>query len=659
MLGKRIINSNDAGVSTCSSDTTDIFGNSSGVALYSMDYDASDESGNYDGTPTDVEFGVGGHINYGAGFNGSSSYINLNSAILPASVFSVSFWVNVNSLATEWIFSQYTGGVTGRFIFNITPTGGFQINVSSTNSLSTTDIPVITIGNWHHVVVVKDGSNGWTLYADGQLHSTWTSTESIITNQNTILGGDDSVTANNLDGNLDQVRIFNSALNQSQVDVLYAETACVYTCTTDTVDYPTTNVAYYKLDNTAEDETGTYDGTATNVNYTFGRFGQAAVFNGSSSYIDTNVNFTDFSNGDYTVSMWVNKNTDTDAFFAGTISATGALNGIYFAWVRSTNASSPNAIRFLERNTTTTATSVISTTGYTFGQWIHVVGVRSGGTNFLYVNGTPQGSDSNQNINHSADFTIGRAGAYTTSYLDGSIDQVRIFSSALDATQVESLYNEVYCVPNVTRNATNPFGDSSELALYKFEDNANDAEGNYNGTASNVTYASGYIDKAAVFTNTSYINGTSLTTGLPLTFSFWVKPTSTLNAVGRLISKRSSSTTGFTITGSYSSSLGYPIMGFLKGGGYAGGVDGIATNKLTVGVWSNVVVVVETTGWTSYIDGVLNANNTGSITSNSIAVDFGNAFSIGNWVGSDWTLDQVRIFNRALDSGEVTALYNE
>ena len=214
-------------------------------------------------------------------------------------------------------------------------------------------------------------------------------------------------------------------------------------------------------------------------------------------------------------------------------------------------------------------------------------------------------------------------------------------------------------LPYVTRNATNPFGDSSELALYKFEDDANDAEGNYNGTASNVTYASGYIDKAAVFTNTSYINGTSLTTGLPLTFSFWVKPTSTANAVGRLISKRSSSTTGFTITGSYSSSLGYPIMGFLNGGSYAGGSSGIATNKLTVGVWSNVVVVVETTGWTSYIDGVLNANNTGSITSNSIAVDFGNVFSIGNWVGSDWTLDQVRIFNRALDSGEVTALYNE
>ena len=129
-------------------------------------------------------------------------------------------------MVNEWIFSQYTGSVTGRFVFNITSTGGFQINVSSTNSLSTTNIPAITIGNWHHVVVVKDGSNGWTLYADGQPHSTWASTASIITNQNTILGGDDSVTSNNLDGKLDQVRIYDSALSAANVTALYNEIEC-------------------------------------------------------------------------------------------------------------------------------------------------------------------------------------------------------------------------------------------------------------------------------------------------------------------------------------------------------------------------------------------------------------------------------------------------
>ena len=59
----------------CKTDSHDIF--PSGVALYNLDYDASDASGNHDGTPTDVTFGVGGQINYGARFNGSSSTIDL------------------------------------------------------------------------------------------------------------------------------------------------------------------------------------------------------------------------------------------------------------------------------------------------------------------------------------------------------------------------------------------------------------------------------------------------------------------------------------------------------------------------------------------------------------------------------------------------------
>jgi len=188
--------------------------------------DATDQLGNYNGTATNVNFNTEGKFGFAGAFNGGASYLNLNSAVLPASVFSVSMWINLNSLSTGWLFSQYTGGVTGRFIFNVTSTGGFQINVSSTNSLSTTNIPVITTNNWHHVVVVKDGSNGWILYADGASLSTWNSTENIITNQNTILGGDDSVTSSNMVGKIDQIRIYDSAISAENVTTLYEEIEC-------------------------------------------------------------------------------------------------------------------------------------------------------------------------------------------------------------------------------------------------------------------------------------------------------------------------------------------------------------------------------------------------------------------------------------------------
>jgi len=228
MLGKRIINTATGAGAACTTDTVQILGDTSCVAYYKMS-DATDETGSYDGTATNVNFNVAGKFGNAGYFNGGASYVNLNSAVLPASVFSISIWINLNSLSTGWLFSQYTGSVTGRFVFNVTATGGFQINVSSTNSLSTTNIPVITTNNWYHVVVVKDGSNGWTLYADGASHSTWNSTENIITNQNTILGGDDSVTSSNMIGKIDQVRIFNRAITATEVETLYNEVQCIPT----------------------------------------------------------------------------------------------------------------------------------------------------------------------------------------------------------------------------------------------------------------------------------------------------------------------------------------------------------------------------------------------------------------------------------------------
>jgi hypothetical protein len=74
------------------------------------------------------------------------------------------------------------------------------------------------------------------------------------------------------DGKLDQVRIYSSALDSTDVEKLYKESA----------DVPTANlVAHYKLDGNATDETETYDGTASNVTYSAGVYGGTP----------TNVNF--------------------------------------------------------------------------------------------------------------------------------------------------------------------------------------------------------------------------------------------------------------------------------------------------------------------------------------------------------------------------------
>ena len=57
----------------------------------------------------------------------------------------------------------------------------------------------------------------------------------------------------------------------------------------------------------------------------------------------------------------------------------------------------------------------------------------------------------------------------------------------------------VYLQVTNTVSEVDPFGDSSGVALYKLENNANDEGGVYNGTPTNVTYGTGVFGQAGVF----------------------------------------------------------------------------------------------------------------------------------------------------------------
>ena len=68
-------------------------------------------------------------------------------------------------------------------------------------------------------------------------------------------------------------------------------------------------IATYNLDGNADDLSGSYNGTATNVTYGTGKLGNAGVFNGSSSYMVTPNNGL-LGNSPRSMSAWV-KTTST------------------------------------------------------------------------------------------------------------------------------------------------------------------------------------------------------------------------------------------------------------------------------------------------------------------------------------------------------------
>ena len=446
-LGKRLINT--GGVAACNTDSTDPFGDSSGVALYSLDFDASTapDGTDYSGSPTDVDFGVEGKINYGARFNGSA-YVTYNSFLSTTtdnSSASFSIWVKFNSFSSIQAISSGLSGQSPPFNLYVYHSGGTStfaiergfggtIHYSSTYN---TEIQASTsVNTWYHIVYTYTASTkAIEVFLNGNSIGTDTlnASASGTISSTQLLGGRNG--GGSIDANLDQVRLFSKALNQTEVDTLFAEEACVYTATTTDNDYPTTNLAYYKLDNSAEDEKGSYDGTESNIEYRFGRFGQAAVFNGSSR-IGTGI--TSFTNN-LAISMWLNPSS---------LHSNG--NWVFGNW----NGTSQDFYIYVKSNgqldlnfdgNDGSGTSFGSAGDISIGNWNHFVVSMSNGNFTVYLNSVLLGSGTTTNTTFSngQDFEIGNMPkSSSVPSWNGLIDQVRIYNAALTSSQVTDLYNE-------------------------------------------------------------------------------------------------------------------------------------------------------------------------------------------------------------------------
>ena len=213
-------------------------------------------------------------------------------------------------------------------------------------------------------------------------------------------------------------------------------------CTTDNAAYPVTNTAYYKLNNNANDSSGNgYNGTASNVTYAAGKFDDAAVFNGTSSYIDTNATFTPDL---MSFSVWVKPTNSSSTRYVSSNRGGNSTNykGVDLGITPSGNIYS----RF--DNGGSRGSSNSDTVPVPLNIWTHLAFTidMSNSIQKVYKNGvfvyqeTTSGSVATGN-----DFYIGRYYFSSSDYWQGSIDQIRIFSSALNAAQVTQLYNEIQC----------------------------------------------------------------------------------------------------------------------------------------------------------------------------------------------------------------------
>ena len=201
-------------------------------------------------------------------------------------------------------------------------------------------------------------------------------------------------------------------------------------------------VALYQLNGDATDVSGNYDGTASNVTYGAGQFGQAGVFNGTSSWIDIRPLQDALNGGHYTFSVWINP---TDLSGIETIIYTQTVKSNFRLLL-------VDNVLYQEQYTAAVEQKLITYTGILANTWTHIAGLWNGSNIELYVNGSNVGSTPCTSIRsyESNHFRIGKyIDSPTPYYFNGSIDQVRIFNRALRPYEVEALYTEEYCTPTI------------------------------------------------------------------------------------------------------------------------------------------------------------------------------------------------------------------
>jgi hypothetical protein len=650
---------------TCTTNTVDY--PTTNTAYYKLDSSVVDQTtNNNDGTPTDITYCNGQEYSQGGIFNGSTSFFTSNVSV-PTN-WTVSIWIKRSP-------SGYFGGTTNSSVrsgvyFYSNSNGSLLVynRNSSGGNIDTliTSTGLVAENTWTHVGITFDSTSGTgltTCYINGVSAGTLNGTPTHSTAFTFGRSGD--YTVEYFNGKIDQIRIFSSTLTSDQITELYTEVQCP--CTTNTVDEPTTNDAYYKLDGNANDSTtnalnGTWGGTE---GYEYGPYGIAASFNGSTSKITLPASTLIAPQNNFSVSVWFN--TDTLSVFQ-TIYAFNSPSS-YQSAVYIHSGGTNNIRVYSAGNNVYSADSI-----YTNNRWYHLVVTKSSTTGIqAYLNGdniiNQSGETSNNTQPAAGENNLGanKTGAESL-HFDGTLDQVRIFPSVLSATQVTSLYDEVYCNTVSTLNIFNE-GTSSCLALYEFEDDAKSTDSDtYDGTWSGTeAYGGGQYKKAGIFNgSSSYIDIPSAIyssiTG-PFTLSAWVNT---------------------TISGSYQMIVAMGGVNGVAANGLSMWMDSSnklyaqwgngttedywavsATTSINTGDWFHVAITVD--GLTNPdVKGYVNGVAEGSGTTGSDSITFDTSLTIGArdsggtvahyWNGS---IDQVRIFNKELTATEILQVYTE
>ncbi|MDB2683055.1 LamG domain-containing protein [Alphaproteobacteria bacterium] len=382
--------------------------------------------------------------NNGVTFTSSNDYVE--TADLLNGAYTVSTWVKIDSYGGSGI-----GRIFNKGIMSLYPNDGFDgvtfqhPFTGSASSSAQWRTPTNSydphLGKWVHITVSYDPSNianDPVIYFNAEPVSLSETRAPVGTSNpsadNVRIG---NVTAANreLDGSIDDFRIYDRVLSAAEVKNIFLETSS---------NGQLTN--HWKLNDGAgssiADSAGALTGTGVNIgagDWVTGLNGGTIDFDGSTERID----FGNHTAGDtlYTASAWfrtTNSNANAGVFHRGSSSWT-----VYNPLMRTSNTGEnrPGNVNFLYH-------------GQTFddGAWHHIAFSRNGSSIKLYFDGVERASkDPITGPEASGGGTANKVtiGAVKTAtynnYFDGDIDDVRLYDRELSADEIAALFNNSGC----------------------------------------------------------------------------------------------------------------------------------------------------------------------------------------------------------------------
>jgi hypothetical protein len=596
-----------------------------------------------------------GKFGNGGLFNGTTNKVvvpDVDNLSFTNNVFTVSFWYKTTDFGGSKTVISKKGTTASNFEYAIMANSGVLFYFFDLAGNGVYLAPPVTIdAGWNLYTATADGNNMY-VYKNGVLQNTVAKSAYSLGNSTGALNIGQGGGFNQeyyLNGNLDEVRMYNKFMSPQEVSKLY--------------EYAPGPVGYWKLD---ENQGGTgaitadFSGNGNNGTlfdrglpdgpiWDSGKFGSALKFDGSQS-VDTAADPSALQTTTGTVCAWINPSDLASGFdsFQGIFSyENDYISGNYgyayglreggFAFLIGDNSG------YYEE---------FGIDGIVENKWTHTCMTFSPTNVTLYKNSRSIGSWTPTKTAQFLPGTIARIGSYDTvnNYnFRGKIDEVKVYNYIRTQKQIAE-----------DMGGTGP-AKNEMLGYWKMDGNSKDSSGNgYDGTDTSVTYSSSNakFGQAGVFAGAGNIDmGNVLDIGTsPVSVSAWIKTSTT--GVYQFIA-------GKSISGSTSSwevrvnSFNNIELNFFDFNATPGIDQVVGTTNVCDGNWHHIVAERDGKNLTVYVDGKLD----GSVTDNAVDVTSIHNFRIGrDNVGNfpfNGSIDEVKVFNYGLSVDEIKNEFNQ